>query len=135
MLHRLRRVGVLTLLAVLAVMPTQSVRAQDDTAAPQQRRPGGPGARGVYKATLTPHWFADNTRFWYRNDLRGGTKEFILVDVEHATRQNAFDHAKLAAALSKAADKMYKADRLPFDNIEFAADGKVVRFQVDKTNW
>ncbi|MCH8218744.1 MAG: hypothetical protein IH892_18455, partial [Planctomycetes bacterium] len=36
----------------------------------------------VYKTTLRPHWFADNTRFWYRNDLSEGAREFILVETE-----------------------------------------------------
>src|SRR6185369_998708 len=62
---------------------------------------GGP-ERGVYKAQITPHWFQENTRFWYRNDLADGAKEFIVVDAEHGTRQKAFDHQKLAASLSKA---------------------------------
>src|SRR3954470_11179324 len=48
----------------------------------QQRRRGfgrfGGRAEGIYKAQITPHWFAHNTRFWYQNDLRGGGKEFIL---------------------------------------------------------
>src|SRR5262249_52027042 len=44
----------------------------------------------VFKETITPHWFAGNTRFWYRNDLRKGTREFILVDAEKGTRGPAF---------------------------------------------
>ncbi len=80
---------------------------------------------GYYKGQITPHWFAENKCFWYRNDLSGGAKEFILVNAEQGTRQPAFDHAKLAAALSQAAGAEYKADRLPFDAIEFAEGGKV----------
>src|SRR5947207_14197582 len=57
--------------------------------------------RRVFNDRITPHWFHDNTRFWYRNDLRDGAKEFILVDAEHGTRETAFDHAKLAAALDR----------------------------------
>ena len=30
----------------------------------------------VFKARVRPHWFADNTRFWYRNDLPSNAKEF-----------------------------------------------------------
>ncbi len=41
----------------------------------------------VFKSTLTPHWFADNTRFWYRNDLKDGAKEFIVVDAARGTRR------------------------------------------------
>jgi hypothetical protein len=101
-----------------------------------QRRFGGPQrVEGYYKGQITPHWFGDNTRFWYRNDLTDDTKEFILVDAEKGIRQPAFDHAKLAAALSRAAAGEYQADKLPFDNIEFTNDGKAVRFTVDDTAW
>ena len=69
---------------------------------------------------IAPHWFDRDNRFWYRNDLPGGVREFILVDAERGTRVPAFDHQKLAAALSKAAGgQVYKADHLPFDEIEF----------------
>src|SRR5262245_53274643 len=95
----------------------------------------GPARGRVYKDQITPHWFHDNTRFWYRNDLRGGAREFILVDAERGTREPAFDHQKLAAALSKAAGTDYKADRLPFDGIEFVDDSKAVRFKVGGTTW
>jgi len=97
----------------------------------------GPPRRveGYYKGNITPHWLADNKSFWYRNDVTGGTKEFILVNAEQGTRQSAFNHEKLAAALSKAAGSEYKADKLPFDSIEFADEGKSVRFSVDQTGW
>jgi dipeptidyl aminopeptidase/acylaminoacyl peptidase len=89
----------------------------------------------VYKSQITTHWFAGNTRFWYRNELRGGRSEFVLVDADKATRTAAFDHEKLAAALSKAAAGRYQADRLPFDFIEFVEDGKAIRFGVENAGW
>jgi dipeptidyl aminopeptidase/acylaminoacyl peptidase len=106
----------------------------DETLAPFQKQPRPP-LTGVYKAEVTPHWFAGNSRFWYRNDLRGGGREFILVDAEKCTRGFAFDHEKLAAALSKAAGTMYQADRLPFDSIEFTEDGKAIHFRAGGVNW
>src|SRR5262249_16918613 len=57
----------------------------------------GPPRGRVSKAQVTAHWFHGNTRFWYRNDLAGGTREFVLVDAERGTREPAFDHQKLAA--------------------------------------
>src|ERR1035441_1691233 len=75
---------------------------QVDTTTQQRRGRFGAPERGVYKARINPHWFQNDTRFWYRNDLKGGAKEFILVDAERGNRQPAFDHQKLAAALSKA---------------------------------
>jgi dipeptidyl aminopeptidase/acylaminoacyl peptidase len=89
----------------------------------------------VYKSRITPHWFDNNIRFWYRNDLRGGTREFILVDAERGQRRAAFDHDKLAALLSKVTGKEYKKDRLPFDSIEYGPDGHSIRFQLDHTTW
>jgi dipeptidyl aminopeptidase/acylaminoacyl peptidase len=125
---------LLLFLVVLGTV-TEVAQAEEVPDSPQRRQPPGQAARGVYKATITPHWFANNTRFWYRNDLRGETREFIVVDAERATRQPAFDHGKLAAALSRAAGKSYQADRLPFTAIEFAPDNKAVRFQVEETAW
>src|SRR5689334_5281327 len=71
------------------------VPTREELEAPYQRQPPRPPAN-VFKAEITPHWFANNTRFWYRNDLRGGAKEFILVDAEKGQRDVAFDHKKLA---------------------------------------
>ncbi len=105
---------------------------------PQASAQGYRSARpvqGVYKSRITPHWLADDTCFWYRNDLPSGTKEFILVNAERGTREPAFDHARLAAALSKAAGAEYQADQLPFDGIEFVKEAKAVRFTVDQTVW
>src|ERR1700754_4463721 len=67
----------------------------------QPPRGAGQGANLVFKSQISPHWLP-NDNFWYRNDLHGGAKEFILVDAEKGTREKAFDHARLAAALTKA---------------------------------
>lgn len=53
----------------------------------------------VYKDRVTPHWLADNRRFWYRNDLPGGKVEFILIDAEKGERRTIVE--KDIAALGK----------------------------------
>src|SRR5437763_12967203 len=83
----------------------------------------------VYKAQITPNWFNDNSRFWYRNDLSGGRREVILVDAVAGSRQLAFDHQRLATALH------LKADQLPFNSIEFVDDGNAIRFSVGDVWW
>jgi dipeptidyl-peptidase-4 len=70
---------------------------------------------------VQPHWFAHNTQFWYRVDLADGKREFLLVDAAKGTRQPAFDHARVAAALSKLTGQTIGADRLPIDALDFDA--------------
>ena len=104
--------------------------------APAQPAPRGEsGPARVFKAQISPHWFLENTRFWYRNDLRDGAREFVLVDAEQGVRRPAFDHERLAAALSKAAGKEFKAAHLPFTEIEFSEHGSSVRFKADEKAW
>jgi hypothetical protein len=122
---------LIVLLIMLTLLPVRNMS--------QARAQGGfrssRAVPGVYKDRIVPHWLADNVRFWYRNDLSGKTKEFILVNAERGTRTPAFDHARLAAALSQTTSKEYQADQLPFDTVEFAEGGKVVRFTVDGATW
>ncbi|HVS36825.1 MAG TPA: DPP IV N-terminal domain-containing protein [Gemmataceae bacterium] len=89
----------------------------------------------VFKASVKPHWSADGDRFWYRNDLNGGDQEFILVDAVKGEREAAFDSERLAAALSKAANKDYKAARLPIDDLRVDAKGEVFWLKVGSKSW
>jgi dipeptidyl aminopeptidase/acylaminoacyl peptidase len=117
-------------IASLCELPAQSAYAQ------QRRGRGfGTGEMGAIKTRVVPHWFKNNTQFWYVNNLRDGAKEFILVDALAGKRDRAFDHEKLATALTKATDQEYKADHLPFDSIEFINDGKTLRFKVGNGEW
>ena len=89
----------------------------------------------IYKTKVEPHWFANNSRFWYRNDLPNGCREFIVVDAEAGTREPAFEHDKLANALSGALGKEVQPEQLPFDNIDFSPDDNAIRFQIDNKVW
>ena len=53
----------------------------------------------LFRDEVRPTWI-DGHRFWYRNAIPEG-KEFILVDAREKTKKRAFDHEKLAAALSE----------------------------------
>ncbi len=110
---------------------TTNVMVQTPRAGSQRTRM----VRGYYKDRITPNWFNENNFFWYRNDLKDNTREFILVDVEQGIRRNAFDHEKLASALSHAAGIDYTADQLPFDRIEFLDKLEKLRFTVNQTTW
>ncbi len=55
----------------------------------------------VMNAPGTANWIGSSNRFWYRKSVKGGN-EYVVVDAETETRKPAFDHEKLAAAISKA---------------------------------
>jgi dipeptidyl aminopeptidase/acylaminoacyl peptidase/uncharacterized protein (DUF885 family) len=130
-----RRAALLTLAAAALVNgPWAWAGESDDPYQQKKGRLGPPGVR-VYKDRITPNWLDVGARFWYRNDLKGGVKEFVLVDAEKGTKTPAFDHKRLAAGLSKAAGREYTADRLPFDEIEYANEGKTVRFSAGGSRW
>src|SRR5690242_4879906 len=82
----------------------------------------------VYRTGVRPNWLSGD-RFWYRVTTAAGS-EFILVDPAKGTRAPAFDHARLAAALSAAANGRYEAARLPFTEIDLTADGQFVSFNL-----
>jgi len=116
-------------------LPASVESSSEPSSSPQDRGRFRRGDRGVYKSRITPHWFEDGACFWYRNDLRGGAREFVFVDAEAGTRRLAFDHARLAAALSSASDRSYAPERLPFDEIELIDRARSVRFGVDGKSW
>jgi len=101
----------------------------------QQRRGrggfGGGRMEGMYKAQVTPNWFANNTKFWYRNDLSGGAKEFILVDTERGTRERAFDHEAVAKQMGDGTD----ATKLPVEELKFSANGESVTLVGRSKSW
>lgn len=98
-------------------------------------RLGDVTANTVFRDRVTPHWFAGNTRFWYRNDLAEGAREFVVVDVERGARGPAFDHARLAAALGKALGKTIEAGKLPVDRLAFDESGSRLSFSCESRRW
>src|SRR5947207_2415144 len=106
---------------------------REDYLRAQQFLPGNLRHR-VYVADVIPHWIAEKNRFWYRKAGTKGT-EFILVDAEQNASGPAFDHARLAASLSKAAKREYQPTELPFDTVDYAKDGRSISLQVDGMPW
>ncbi|MFO0910764.1 MAG: DPP IV N-terminal domain-containing protein [Isosphaeraceae bacterium] len=89
----------------------------------------------VFRESIQPHWFDQGKRFWYRNDGRAGTREFILVDATQGVRARAFDHARLAASLARASQSDVDADKLPFDSITWVDEARVVEFRYKGDTW
>jgi dienelactone hydrolase len=129
----------LLLAALLAAHPAARAAAQQPralTAADYARAEQFMGyntAPLVLGGAVRPAWLAGG-RFWYRNAIAEGF-EFVLVDPARKTRERAFDHARLAAALSHAADTTYDAFHLPFQSLAFTADGRSVTFDARGRHW
>lgn len=87
----------------------------------------------IDNANVYPNWLT-NDKFWYVTTSVKGT-EFILVDPIKKTRAAAFDHQKLATALSAATGKKYEANKLPFQSIGFTEDEKFVSFATEGKKW
>lgn len=64
-----------------------------------------------------PTWIGSD-RFWYRKSVKGGN-EFVMVDAATGEKRPAFDHARLATALSNAASAHYTAVTLPFSEFTY----------------
>jgi dienelactone hydrolase len=86
----------------------------------------------VFKAWVVSQWNKAGTGFWYRNDLAGGRRAFVRVDAIRGVPEPAFDHHKLAEALTKALSKDIDADRLPIQNLTFDDAAKTFRFHRSK---
>lgn len=88
----------------------------------------------VFGLEIDPHWIAGADSFWYRGTASNGIR-FVRVDPGSGSRTPAFDHVRLAAALSRSTGTPYTAQRLPFSDIEFVEDEKAIQFDAGDTRW
>ena len=82
----------------------------------------------VVGGSVTATWLPDD-RFWYRNAIAGGA-EFMLVDPVKKTRARAFNHEKVAAALSSATGAKLEPFSLALQGLAPSADGASVAFSL-----
>jgi hypothetical protein len=87
----------------------------------------------VLHSGVRPTWLPDD-RFWYRITTERGS-EFILVNPANGSRNSAFDHARVAAALSSASGAAYEGYRLPFTTFTFEDGGSSIAFNVANRRW
>jgi dipeptidyl aminopeptidase/acylaminoacyl peptidase len=87
----------------------------------------------VFRSGVRPAWQGDD-RFWYRVTTAEGN-EFIMIAAATGTKTPAFDHAKLAAALSSAAGATFDAHRLPFTDFEMSDDQKSILLTAQRRRW
>ena len=104
--------------SLIAVPASAQVTAADYERAAQLLPPKAD--RLVTNDRVTPRWIAGSDRFWYHIRTAEGPR-FKLVDPARKSVTDAFDHARLAAALKAASDSSVRADSLPFETVIWSA--------------
>src|SRR5579872_415254 len=104
-----------TSIAILCALAAAPCAFSQGTLADYQRAQGLQAkARGLVVNTPgAAVWIGKSDHFWYPRAVKGGT-EFVLVDASAGAGKPAFDHEKLAAAISSASGGKYTALTLPF---------------------
>src|SRR5512146_2036527 len=87
----------------------------------------------VSGAIVRPGWLAAD-RFWYLNTTAEGV-EYVLVDPARRARTPAFDHARIATALSRAADSTYDARHLTLGALSFSTRLDSISFDARGRRW
>ena len=85
-------------------------------------------AESAANVFVTPHWIGGRDEFRYRREgCQAGVEEFVRVDAASGAKRAAFDHAAVAQALSAALGTPVDGNHLPFDELNFSANGKTLK--------
>ncbi|MEX2285266.1 MAG: DPP IV N-terminal domain-containing protein, partial [Gemmatimonadota bacterium] len=87
----------------------------------------------VVGGSVQANWLPDD-RFWYRKTTAAGS-EFVLVDPARKTLAPAFDHARIATALSTAANQTVRPNELPFQQIQYSTKADSIAFDLNARRW
>jgi dipeptidyl-peptidase-4 len=113
------------LLALAALLPAAAA-AQTVDYSRAERFLGWNANPLVANADVNPRWLPGGDRFWYRTTRSSGA-EFMLVDAPRGVHRPLFDNARLAAAMSLAADTSFDPTRLGFTTVDVeAGEGAIV---------
>uniref|UniRef100_A0A372IT42 S9 family peptidase n=2 Tax=Paracidobacterium acidisoli TaxID=2303751 RepID=A0A372IT42_9BACT len=88
----------------------------------------------VEHLTWLPAQGSEPERFWYSTMTPEGAR-IMLVDPSAKSAKPAFDHTRIAAALSKATGQSFTAGALPLKGFDLAPGAKTATFQVDDHSW
>ena len=125
------RFALLSLIVLIpAVARAQGTMADYDRAFAMRNKYQGLGIN----ITERSYWIDATSRFWYRKPVKGGN-EFILVDADTLVKKPAFDHEKLAAALSSASGQKLTGLSLPFNSITFVDSERAIQFIEFGSTW
>jgi dipeptidyl aminopeptidase/acylaminoacyl peptidase len=86
---------------------------------------------GLAVGVPSPATFIEGThKLWYRRSVKGGN-ELVVYDLDTQLKQPAFDHEKMATALSGFGGRKYTALTLPAMNAAFVRRGEAFQVTVE----
>lgn len=91
-------------------------------------------AKNVRNAQVMAHWIADQDRFWYRQETKGGAL-FWIVDAATGKRTPAFDHERMAKGMSRVLKRKIAPDGLGISGFTFTPDLKAIDFVAHGRSW
>ena len=83
----------------------------------------------LYSTAVDPHWLKNSARFWYQYETSEG-KKWYIVDPAKASKQQLFDNARLAAAITRIVKDPFDAQHLPIENLKFIKDEQSIQFEI-----
>lgn len=89
--------------------------------------------RSVYNTNIEPRWLDDTTLIYLRTTP--AAKTLMAVNPVTASRRPAFDHAKVAEAMTKALGRTIEARNIPYTNWSLDQGIKNAYFQVGQDWW
>jgi hypothetical protein len=115
-----RTLLAMTLVLPIVISPMSSAHADSDSLLEAYQH--AESARTIASLTLNleiaPIWVPHSDRFWFREQTPLGWR-YILVDLGRRTRVPAFDHARLARAISRVVKEEVDADHVPLTDLTF----------------
>jgi len=127
--------GIVVRLALVSAIATGFAQA----AATQADYERAAGLAAKYRELLVdvpenPVWVAGEDTLVYSKNSNGG-HEFVQVDAASGQKSAAFDHARLADALSKAAGREFKPTDLPLMRFQFTEKKTAIEFLLEQVRW
>lgn len=93
----------------------------------------------VHNDTVFPQWIGNSDYFWYERTFKmckGGVgKQYRLVNASAGSNEAAFNHAKLADALSKASGSNVNSDSLDINDLSIELSPLVLYFTAFGKRW
>jgi len=85
--------------------------------------------RMVFSTKVEPHWLKNSIRFWYAYETSEG-KYYYIVDPKLKSKNQLFDHDKLAADMTRLTGDPFDRKNLDIEKIEFISNEAAIRFEV-----